>query len=152
MNGREAKKANDLFYTCGLIAYIARKTKNTPTDVVNALGADALERIYDLADIYHSDNINRVTEDFVEECHIPIGSFDNVGECMYAVPTHWDIGKVYKRLIQMAEAEEHNGMIQTLIKVYRSPVSQLIEDYNGSFYYENPQTIFETYRNGGAVE
>lgn len=27
--GRESKKDNDLFYTCSLIEYIARKTKNT---------------------------------------------------------------------------------------------------------------------------
>ena len=28
-NGREARKDNDLFFTCALIDYIARKTKNT---------------------------------------------------------------------------------------------------------------------------
>ena len=31
--GRESKKDNDLFYTCSLIDYIARKTKNTRVDV-----------------------------------------------------------------------------------------------------------------------
>lgn len=152
MNGREEKKQNDLFFTCALIAYIARKTNNTPSAVVDALGVDVLERIYDLADIYHSDNIDRVCEDFVEECHISIGSFDNASKCDYSIPTHWDIGKVYKRLILMADAEEKKGLIQTLINVYHSPVSDLIEDYNSSFYYDNPQTIFETYQNGGIPE
>lgn len=38
MNGREDKKSNDLFYTCSLIAYIARKTKNRQADIVNYLG------------------------------------------------------------------------------------------------------------------
>ena len=33
--GHESKKDNDLFYTCSLIDYIARKTKNTRADVVN---------------------------------------------------------------------------------------------------------------------
>ena len=28
-NGREDQKENDLFFTCSLIDYIARKTKNT---------------------------------------------------------------------------------------------------------------------------
>ena len=36
--GREPQKDNDLFFTCSLIDYIARKTKNTRRDVVNALG------------------------------------------------------------------------------------------------------------------
>ena len=33
-NGREAAKDNDLFFTCSLIDYIARKTQNTRADVV----------------------------------------------------------------------------------------------------------------------
>lgn len=36
--GRESAKDNDLFFTCSLIDYIARKTKNTRADTVNALG------------------------------------------------------------------------------------------------------------------
>ena len=36
--GRESAKDNDLFFTCSLIDYIARKTKNTRIDVVNTLG------------------------------------------------------------------------------------------------------------------
>lgn len=83
MTGREDKKANDLFFTCALVEYIARKTKNKPVDIVNFLGKKNLEKIY---------------------------------------------------------------VIDILEKVYNSPVSDLIEDYNGSFYYENPQTICETYK------
>lgn len=37
-----------------------------------------MEKIYGLADIYHSDNIDRVSEDFIEEAGITFGSFDNV--------------------------------------------------------------------------
>ena len=68
--GRESKKDNDLFYTCSLIEYIARKTKNTRADIVNQLGQKRLEKIYELADVYHSDNIDRVSDDFIEEAQI----------------------------------------------------------------------------------
>ena len=37
MIGRESKESNDLFFTCSLIEYIARKTKNRRAVVVNAL-------------------------------------------------------------------------------------------------------------------
>ena len=56
---RDPAKENDLFFTCSLIDYIARNTKNTRADIVNALGKKNLEKIYDLADIYHSNNIER---------------------------------------------------------------------------------------------
>ena len=124
--GRESKKDNDLFFTCSLIDYIARKTKNTRKDVVNALGKERLEKIYELADVYHSDNIDRVSEDFIEESGISQGDFDNVGECKYTIPTHWDIGKVYKRLIKGVAAEENIEIVDALMKVYRSFVSELM--------------------------
>lgn len=152
MNGREDKKANDLFFTCSLIAYIARRTKNTPADVVTALGEPAIRKIYELADVYHCDNIDRVSDDFIAERHITPGHFDNVAACHYSVPTHWDIGKVYKRLILMAAKDTGADCIDTLMEVYCSRTSTLIEDYNSSFYYDNPQTIFATYQNGGIPE
>lgn len=42
--GREDSKDNDLFFTCGLIDYIARKTKNVRAEVVNVLGKQRLEK------------------------------------------------------------------------------------------------------------
>lgn len=148
MNGREDKKSNDLFYTCGLIEYISRKTKNKPSLVVKYLGKNCIAKIYDLADIYHSDNIDRVSDDLIEEHSIPNGDFYNIAACEYSVPTHWDIGKVYKRLILAVSDEAGDNVISTLMDVYSSQIVELIEDYNSSFYYDNPLTIFETYKNG----
>lgn len=144
--GRENRKDNDLFFTCSLIDYIARKTKNTRADVVNKLGKDRIEKIYDLADVYHSDNIDRVSDDFIEEAGIQQGYFDNVGDCGYAIPTHWDIGKVYKRLIKMVAKDEKISIVDALFKVYNSFLSAKIDDYNSSVYYENPSYIFECYK------
>lgn len=147
MNGREDKKNNDLFYTCSLIEYIARKTKNSPTIVVNALGKERITNIYSIADIYHSDNIDRVTDDFINECGIRTGVFDNVAECKYAVPTHWDIGKVYKRLILKVAGGNNTDIPEVLIEVYNTDIVSLIEDYNSSFYYDLPDAIYQTYLN-----
>jgi len=143
---REAPKDNDLFYTCSLIDYIARKTKNTRSDVVNKLGKERLEKIYSLADVYHSDNVERVSDDFIEEAGIVGGDYDNVGQCRYSIPSYWDIGKVYKRLIKQVSENENIDAIDALVKVYNSFISPLIDDYNSSVYYENPSYIYECYR------
>lgn len=148
MIGREDKKSNDLFFVCGLIDYIARKTKNKRVIVLRKLGKEKIEKIYDLADIYHSDNIEQVAEDFIEEVEIPLGTFDNVKDCNYAIPTHWDIGKVYKRLIIGVAAIKNIGIVDAVFEVYDSFICELLDDYNGSFYYENPQFILETYMTG----
>lgn len=144
--GREPQKDNDLFYTCSLIDYIARKTKNMRSYVVNKLGKERLEKIYDLADVYHCDNIERVCDEFIDEANIEQGNFDNVADCGYSIPTYWDIGKVYKRLIKRVAEYEKIDIISALEKVYNSFISPKIDDYNSSVYYENPEYIFECYR------
>ena len=120
MTGREDKKSNDLFFTCSLIDYIARKTRNKRSDVVNKLGRKNIEKIYDLADVYHSDNIDRVSEDFIEAAGIQEGTFDNVAAAKYAVPSHWDIGKVYKRLILGITREKRIGVVDALFEALLS--------------------------------
>ena len=144
--GREPQKDNDLFYTCSLIDYISRKTKNVRSYVVNKLGKERLEKIYDLADVYHCDNIERVCDDFIDDAKIEQGNFDNVADCGYSIPTYWDIGKVYKRLIKRVAEYERIDIISALEKVYNSFISPKIDDYNSSVYYENPEYIFECYR------
>ena len=143
--GRESTKDNNLFFTCSLIDYIARMTKNRRKDVVNALNKKNISKIYELANVYHSDNIDRVSEDFIKEAEIVIGTFDNVKECKYSIPSHWDIGKVYKRLIKSVAEYEKIDVVDALIKVYNSFLSDKIDDYNSSMYYENPSYLLECY-------
>ena len=148
MIGREKKENNDLFFTCSLIDFIARMTKNRRRDVVNALGKERITKIYELADVYHSDNIEKVSTDFTNEASIKTGNFDNVADCDYTIPTHWDIGKVYKRLILGVVEHKKIELIDALIEVYNSDVSMKIDDYNTSFYYEFSGNILVTYLTG----
>lgn len=148
MIGREDPKENNLFFTCSLIEYISRRTKNKRIDVVNALGKKNITKIYELADVYHSDNIDRVSDDFIQEAYITEGGFDNIASAKYAIPSHWDIGKVYKRLILGIAKEEEINMIDVLFEAYNSFVSEKIQDFNSSFYYDAPQNILNAYLYG----
>ncbi len=148
MNGREPKKENDLFFTCGLIDYIARKTKNRRVDVVDALGKERITKIYELADVYHSDNIDRVSDDFILAAGLRGGRFDNVASARYAIPSHWDMGKVYKRLILGVSRETGMDVMDALFAAYHSFVSDKIDDYNSSFFYEAPGNILNAYLYG----
>ena len=130
MIGLERKEDNDLFFVCSLIEYIGRKTKNHRSVVVNAIGKDKLQHLYELADVYHSDNIT---------------------DSKYSIPTHWDIGKVYKRLIVDICVKQGKEPIDTLIEVYNSWLSRKIEDFNSSLYYENPGYLYESYVAGDVL-
>lgn len=145
MTGREDPKENDLFFTCSLIEYIARKTKNKRSDVVNKLGRFTLAKIYDLADVYHCDNIERISDDFIQSAGITEGFFDNIASARYTIPSHWDIGKVYKRLILGISREKNMDVIDSLLAAYNSFVSDKIQNFNSSFYYDAPQNILNAY-------
>lgn len=62
---RESKKENDLFFVCSLIEYIARKTKNKKRDIVNKLGEKKIKHLYDYADVYHCENIDKVSDNLI---------------------------------------------------------------------------------------
>lgn len=143
----ETIKENDLFFTCSLIEYIARKTENTKKVVVEKLGEENIRKIYELAEVYHSENIEKVSDEFIELADIKKGNYDIVKNCNYRVPTFWEIGKVYKRLIVMVD-ERENSYINTLMEVLSSWIVEKIDNYNSSMYYENPDYIYQCYISG----
>lgn len=145
-----AKNNSALFYTCSLIEYIGRKKKQKRERVADFLGKDTLERIYEYADVFHCEPIEKVAWEFTEECKIPEGEFDNVGECRYRVPDYWDIGEVYERVIEDCFEEEE--IINGLWEVYHSWIDEAISDYNTDFYYQSRGYIAACYREGTVLE
>jgi len=151
MEGREDKNENDLFFVCSVIEVIARKTKNRRADVVQKIGEAEIERLINLADVLHCEPVEYTAQDLIKRCEVPNGDFDNVALCKYSVPTHFDIAKVYKRLIVSVATAQNIPFHKALSQVYASWISNAIDDYNSSMYYESPQYLFESYRAGKAI-
>ena len=143
----ESREENDLFFVCSLIEYIARKTKNTKKVVVEKLGKEKIKKIYELAEVYHSENIDKVSDEFIEKASIDIGTYNHISDCKYIIPSYWDIGKVYKRLIIMVD-DNKEKYVSTLMEILSSWIIEKIDNYNSSMYYENPDYIYECYKAG----
>lgn len=143
----EPQEENNLFFVCSLIEYISRKTNNTKKIVIEKLEQNNIKKMYELAEIYHCENIDKVADEFIESSNIKNGDYDIISNCKYNVPTHWDIGKVYKRLIIMVNRNEEK-YIETLIQVLSSWIITKIDNYNSSMYYENPDYIYQCYLEG----
>ncbi len=141
MIGREPQKENDLFFTCSLIEYIARSTKNASWDVVNALGQETIKHIYDLADVYHCENIDSVADQFITKSKLPMGQYDNISTCKYSIPSYFDMGRIYQRLISALAIEKKTSIIETLFFAYNHPLSALLNNFNAGFYYDAPYNI-----------
>jgi len=135
---------NNLFYLCSLIENISRITSNTKSDIIDFIGKEKLGHIYSLADVYHSEDIKKVSYELIEECHIKNGKYERNYKNM---PSIWDIGKVYQRLIVMISVKE-DEYIDALIEVLKSWIILKIDNYNSSLYYENPEYIYACYKEG----
>lgn len=141
-----AKNNNALFYTCSLIEYIGRTKKETRCKIVENLGKDTIQRIYNYSDVFHCEPIEKVAMEFIEEYGIQDGNYDNVGSCRYKVPDHWDIGEVYERLIE--DCYTDNEIMKGIWEVYHSWIDAVISDYNTDFYYQSRDYIAACYKEG----
>lgn len=139
------KNNNALFYTCSLIEFIARKTKNNRNDIVNILDED-IERIYNFQDVFHCEPIEKVADDFIERNNIPIGEFDNISKCKYSIPDYWDIGEVFERLIE--DCYDENEVFTGIREVYSSWLSERILNFNSDLYYQPRDYLAECYKSG----
>lgn len=140
------KNNSALFYTCSLIEYIGRQTKNKRSDIIDQLGKDDVARIYEYSDVFHCEPIEKTADDFIQRNHIPIGSFDNVASCKYDVPDYWDIGEVFERLIE--DSYEESEVIEGIFDVYHSWIADKILNFNSDFFYQSREYIAVCYKEG----
>lgn len=142
------KNNSALFFTCSLIEYIGREQKQRRSAVVKLIGKENIRRIYQYADVFHCEPIEKVADDFITKCNIPLERFDNVGNCRYEVPDYWTIGEVYERLIEDIFNDETDDIIDRLMEVYESWIDAVISNYNTDFYYQSREYIRECYKEG----
>lgn len=136
---------NALFYECSLIEYIARQTKNRRYDVVKQLGGD-IKRIYEYADVFHCEPIEKVADEFIHKDDISDGNYDNVAKCKYAVPDYWDIGEVFARLIE--DCYDGEDLVNGIKEVYGSWMADQILNFNSDLYYQSREYLALCYKEG----
>ncbi|MCM1497191.1 MAG: hypothetical protein NC124_01870 [Clostridium sp.] len=142
------KNDNALFFTCSLIEFIGRKQKQRRSVVVRYLGKDTIKRIYEYADVFHCEPIEKVADEFICGCNIPSNTFDNIAKCRYEVPDYWTIGEVYERLIEDISENSERSIIEWIMEVYSSWIDAIISNYNTDFYYQPRDYISECYKEG----
>lgn len=138
------KNNNDLFYVCSLIEFVGRRTKNRRSTVAERIGIERLKRLYEYADVFHCEPIEKTAGELIDECKITEENYDNVAACMYEPPDYWTLGEVFERLIEdcFPEGEEVKGIWE----VYHSWIEERLSDYNTDLYYQPRDYIAACYR------
>ena len=142
---------DDLFYTCCLIEQIGRNLRRRRGDVVSALGEKEIRGIYQSAEVLHCEPIAKVAEETIEMNGLSRGNWDNINAARYRIPSVFTVGKVYARLIEDA-AQENEGTIQALFRVYCSWMDELLSDYNTDLFYQPREYLAVCFRQGRILD
>ncbi|MCI9596899.1 MAG: hypothetical protein HFE75_06300 [Firmicutes bacterium] len=141
---------NDLFYVCALIEFIARETTNKRGDIVRAIGERGLRKQLRDAGVNHCLSFEQVSDEVIEAYDIKNGNFDTISDCKYSVPSFLDIGKLYS--IMIIDCAEPGNEVEELIQIFQSFISDEISDFSTDLYYQNPDYLEWSYREGRLLE
>lgn len=142
----DEKTRNDLFYVCSLIEFIARKTLNKRGKIVAALGTTGIKKQLQDAEVNHCLSFEQVSDEIIEHYSIDQGEFDTISNCEYSIPNYTDIGKLYTIII--SDCSEDGKEAEELEKVFQSFISDEISDFRTGLYYQNPDYLEWSYREG----
>ena len=140
------KMKNDLFYVCSLIEFIARKTKNKRGTIVEHLGITGIKKQLLDAEVNHCLSFEQVSDEVIEDYQISEGDFDTLTNCNYIIPSYTDIGKLYT--IMIVDCCETGKEAEEMMKIFQSFISDDISDFRTGLYYQNPDYLEWSYREG----
>lgn len=130
---------------------LARKLHQRNRYVVNRISKDEWERLISLANVLHCENPKKIEAEWIEEYRLEKGNFDITEvdkELVDEIPSETQMGKVYMRLI-LSTLQPEEDYIDGMIRVYNDGICEVIDNYNGSAYYEPSYMITRAYNNGG---
>ncbi len=142
---------DDLFFMCYMIERVARKLHQRNQYIVNAISKEKLYHLISVANVLHAQNPLDVEDEWIREYCLENGTFDitNVDkELVSSIPTAIQMGKVYQRLI-CDTLLPNEDFVEGIIRVYNHEICDVIDNYNGSAYYEPSYVIARAYYEGG---
>ena len=147
----EEIQLNDLFFMCYMIERVARQIHQKNKYVVNAIGKNELYHLISCANVLHCEHPLKVEEDWINAYELQrsdqaVTAVDK--ELATIIPTPLEMGEVYQRLIEdtMTSKEDY---VDGIIRVYNNDICEVIDNYNGSAFYEPSYVIARAYQAGG---
>ena len=86
------------------------------------------------------------------QCHFDhlVGDFDTISACKYSIPSFLDIGKLYSIMIE--DCAKPGDEVSELMKIFSSFISDEISNFSTDLYYQNPNYLEWSYREGKLLD
>lgn len=147
----EEIQVNDLYFMCYMIERVARQLHQKNRYVVNSIGKNELYHLISCANVLHCENPSKVEEDWINDYCLQNGDYDITDvdkELATIIPTPLEMGEVYQRLI-IDTMDSKEDYVDGIIRVYNNEICDVIDNYNGSAFYEPSYVIARAYQAGG---
>ena len=136
---------DDIYFVCSFIEYARRRLKVPCRDVVNRLGVDVIQHIYELADVYHCMDFGRVFAEINER--VGLSSLSNIDNCERLwgedlPPDTW-IGRTYARIVMRTMGDKPEG--QAIFDVFNSFISDEISNFDTAVFYSPVEWLVDCY-------
>lgn len=142
MKGEYIPTEDNIFFMCYLTELLCRHTRNHKYEVVKNMERESILGICEYEDVYHSLNPDQLKHEQMLELDIKINRVLRGERCYRRIPTVNSFARLYTNLIYKFEGD----VIDNFFMVMKSDVNKEIDNFNGTFYYENIDYIAECIR------
>ena len=120
------------------------------TNKIKAIGEEGIKKLLYDAEVNHCLSFEQVSDEVISYYQIKQGTFDTISDCKYSIPSYLDIGRLYSIMIE--DCAEAGAEVQELIKIFSSFISDKISDFKTDLYYQNPDYLEWSYREGKLLD
>ena len=133
------------------ISFTVKRSCIKKVDPTVYFGYNRSENLISLADVLHSENPEKLEDEWIEEYELQQGDFDVLmvdTDLVQHIPTATQMGKVYKRLI-FDTMQPTENYVDGMIRVYNDDLCEILDNYNCGAFYEPSYCITRAYNDGG---
>lgn len=139
---------DNIYFMCYFMEKLGRELRVSKTDIMKNMDREFFLNMTEYEDVYHSLSMDQLLDEQGDKLGLIKGRHNRVDTCNFRVPRVRSMAKLYMRLIYRMDED----VTDAFFKVMNSPITDYIDDYNSSLYYENPDYIADCIKEGKIIK
>ncbi len=144
------KRGNALFYFCSLVEEMARLSSNSNVDIVNLLGAKAIDEILNNAELLHNQKLQTAAQKMLKKYSVKSSNYSL--EKFSEVPSSYTFADPVSKVVLYIVEKDKISEAQAITNFYNSPIMELINNFDVEMHLSNVQYVYESYKAKRALE
>lgn len=153
MSNKEYKPTRDnIFFLCYFFEKFGRYTFTSKKEIANKMTREHFLNMCEHEDAFHIIDPDQLVFEQKQQLELYIGDNNRISNSNYKIPSIDDMAELYRDIIFEISEQEREGVTDSFFRVMNSPIADLIDDYNGSMYWESIEYLVACILEGKALE